>query len=216
MADELPRPTPEGKLIRQVRSLSIPKLSIPAAAARIGLSAEQWGYVERGYYPARDGNPPRPFSPPAATLAKMAHALRITPERLETEGQRPDAAENLREILRDQPQNDKPSLSDLANRPDLLGEIDEAIEKLREILRDQSDPSAIANKPDLPVQINETIKRLTKVKRLATIQRELEGGTINLEDEVERAIAAQRKKAPHIIALELLDWREWNESPKPG
>lgn len=100
MTDDPPRPTPEGRLIRQVRNLSIPKLTIPAAAARIGLSAEQWGYIERGYYPARDGNPPRPFSPPAVTLAKMAHALRITPERLESEGQRPDAAEMLREILR--------------------------------------------------------------------------------------------------------------------
>ncbi len=92
-------PTPEGQLIRQVRDLSIPRLSIRAAAKRIGLSAEQWGYVERGYRPAGAGQPPRPFSPPAATLAKMAHALRITPERLESEGQRPDAAEILREIL---------------------------------------------------------------------------------------------------------------------
>jgi len=82
-----------------VRDLSIPRLSIRAAAKRIGLSAEQWGYVERGYRPAGAGQPPRPFSPPAATLAKMAHALRITPERLESEGQRPDAAEILREIL---------------------------------------------------------------------------------------------------------------------
>src|SRR5258708_6397918 len=91
-------PTPEGQLIRQVRDLSIPRLSIRAAAKRIGLSAEQWGYVERGYRPAGAGQPPRRFSPPAATLAKMAHALRITPERLESEGQRPDAAAILREI----------------------------------------------------------------------------------------------------------------------
>jgi hypothetical protein len=100
-------PTPEGRLIRQVRSLAIPKLSIPAAAARIDLSAEQWGYVERGYYPARDGNPARTFSPPAATLAKMAYALRITPEQLASEGQRPDAAEALREILLSEPPQPK-------------------------------------------------------------------------------------------------------------
>lgn len=93
-------PTPEGRLIRRVRSLATPKLSIPAAAARIDLSAEQWGYVERGYYPARDGNPARPFSPPATTLAKMAYALGITPEQLASEGQRPDAAEPLRDIYR--------------------------------------------------------------------------------------------------------------------
>jgi len=99
MSEDVPGPTPEGQLIRRVRDLSIPKLTIRAAAERIGLSAEQWGYIERGYRPARAGEPPRPFSPPAATLAKMAHALRITPERLESEGQRPDAAEILREIL---------------------------------------------------------------------------------------------------------------------
>jgi transcriptional regulator with XRE-family HTH domain len=99
MSGDAPGPTPEGQLIRQVRDLSIPRLSIRAAAKRIGLSAEQWGYVERGYRPAGAGQPPRPFSPPAATLAKMAHALEITPERLESEGQRPDAAEILREIL---------------------------------------------------------------------------------------------------------------------
>ena len=96
MSEDMPGPTPEGQLIRRVRDLSIPKLTIRAAAERIGLSAEQWGYIERGYRPARAGGPPRPFSPPAATLAKMAHALRITPERLESEGQRPDAAEILR------------------------------------------------------------------------------------------------------------------------
>jgi hypothetical protein len=99
MSGDAPGPTPEGQLIRQVRDLSIPRLSIRAAGKRIGLSAEQWGYVERGYRPAGAGQPPRPFSPPAATLAKMAHALRITPERLESEGQRPDAAKILREIL---------------------------------------------------------------------------------------------------------------------
>ena len=117
MADDLPRPTPEGQLIRRVRDLAIPKLSIRAAAARIGMSAEQWGYVERGYFPGRSGNPPRPFSPPAATLAKMAHALRITPGRLEAEGQRPDAAEVLREIIRqdqDQAQAQLPEVADFA------------------------------------------------------------------------------------------------------
>lgn len=125
MADELPRPTPEGKLIRQVRSLSIPKLSIPAAAARIGLSAEQWGYIERGYYPARGGNPARPFSAPAATVAKMAHALRITPEQLDTEGQRPDAADDLREILRAQSRDGIPDLSATA---DEAGSLDALVE----------------------------------------------------------------------------------------
>jgi hypothetical protein len=99
MVDDLPSPTPEGQLIRRVRGLIIPKLSVRNAAARIGMSAEQWGYVERGYLPSRGSKPPQPFSPPAATLARMAYALEIAPKRLESEGQRPDAAEILREIL---------------------------------------------------------------------------------------------------------------------
>jgi transcriptional regulator with XRE-family HTH domain len=99
VTDDVSGPTPEGQLIRRVRDLSIPKLSIRAAAERIGLSPEQWGYIERGYRPTGAGQPPRPFSPPAATLARMACALDISPERLESEGQRPDAAEILREMI---------------------------------------------------------------------------------------------------------------------
>lgn len=95
-AIDLPTPTPEGRLVRRAREMASPKLSIRAAAGRIGLSAEQWGTIERGYRPTRAGEPPQPFSPPAATLARMAHALGISPERLKAEGQRPDAAEMLR------------------------------------------------------------------------------------------------------------------------
>jgi len=118
MSGDTPGPTPEGQLIRQVRDLSIPRLSIRTAAKRIDLSAEQWGYVERGYRPTGAGQPPRPFSPPAATLAKMAHALRITPERLESEGQRPDAAEILREILQREKESTDSAPSWLPDSPD--------------------------------------------------------------------------------------------------
>jgi transcriptional regulator with XRE-family HTH domain len=90
-------PTPEGLLIRRVREMTIPKLSIRNAARRLGMSAEQWGSVERGYNYA-GGKGGRSFSPPPATLAKMAHVLEISPERLEAEGQRPDAAKMLREM----------------------------------------------------------------------------------------------------------------------
>ena len=90
-------PTPEGQLIRRAREASIPKLSIRGAAGRVGLSKEHWGYIERGYRPV-SGEPPQQFSPPSATLARMAYALGISPDRLETEGQRPDAAGCLREM----------------------------------------------------------------------------------------------------------------------
>ena len=52
-------PTPRGKTDPPSAQPRHPETQAPspAAAARIDLSAEQWGYVERGYYPARDGNP---------------------------------------------------------------------------------------------------------------------------------------------------------------
>lgn len=107
MSDDLP-PTPEGRLIRRARERAIPKLTIRAAASRAGMSAEQWGYVERGYVPSRGGQPPRRFSPPAPTLARMASTLSVTPGELESEGQRPDAAETLREMLRPVTAEDRP------------------------------------------------------------------------------------------------------------
>jgi hypothetical protein len=85
-------PTPEGALIRHIREAVIPKLPVRAAAERAGMSAEQWGYIERGYRPSRNGEPPQPFSPPAATLARMARTLRISAKTLAEEGERPDAA----------------------------------------------------------------------------------------------------------------------------
>jgi len=85
-------PTPEGALIRRTRETAIPKLPIRVAAERAGMSAEQWGYIERGYRPSRAGEPPQPFSPPAATLARIARTLRIPARQLAEEGGRPDAA----------------------------------------------------------------------------------------------------------------------------
>lgn len=85
MAEDLPS-TPEGRLIRRVRELMTPKLTIRAAAGEIGMSPEQWGYAERGYLPSRGGNPAQEFHPPAATLARMAASLGIPPARLRSEG----------------------------------------------------------------------------------------------------------------------------------
>jgi hypothetical protein len=91
--------TPEGKLIRRARELAIPKLTIRAAAARIGISAEQWGYVERGYIPTRRGEQQRPFTPTAVNLAKMAASVGVTPRQLSEIG-RADAAAILEDIPR--------------------------------------------------------------------------------------------------------------------
>lgn len=97
--NDLPPPTAEGELIRQARDLAIPRLSIRAAAARISMSPEQWGNIERGYRYTKLDNPPRPFTAPAATIAKMARAVGVTSDQL-AGARREDAARVLDEILR--------------------------------------------------------------------------------------------------------------------
>lgn len=82
-----PRP-PYGELIEEARAAA--RLSKREAARRAGISDAWWRYVIAG----RQGETPVPGSP--ETVAAMARAVGVTPERLETEGQRPDAAEILR------------------------------------------------------------------------------------------------------------------------
>ena len=100
MTEDIPR-TPEGDLIRRARERVVPKLTIRAAAAAIGISPEHWGNVERGHKPAGKGQPPRRLdnvSP--ALIAKMAMTVHVTPAQLES-ADREDAARELRELLHD-------------------------------------------------------------------------------------------------------------------
>lgn len=93
-------PTPWGQLIRTARKAA--NLSIPKAAANAGINVATWGNVERGYQYTGPGT-----SVPAPgldrTVAQMAATVGgITPDRLAREGQRPDAAAILVEILAQQ------------------------------------------------------------------------------------------------------------------
>lgn len=101
-ADGQPLPTAEGALIRRLRESQIPHMSIRAAAKAAGMSPENWGHVERGYQPVGSGKTPRPVTPTASTLARMASVVGASPERLEAETGRADAAGILREIQRRQ------------------------------------------------------------------------------------------------------------------
>lgn len=96
---ERPQPPPEAALIRLVREAA--GLKIPPAAKAAGISAARWSQVELGYE-TRQGQV-KPVRATAATLAHMAHAAGLSPDRLEAEGGRPDAAAVLREILRGEP-----------------------------------------------------------------------------------------------------------------
>ncbi|MFB4294837.1 hypothetical protein ACBI99_44910 [Nonomuraea sp. ATR24] len=97
MARELPEPSPEGKLIRRVRESIRPRLSVPAAAARAGISDVTWGNIERGYKSGGRGKPPIPVKGSAQLIAHMAYELGLGPADLAGVG-RPDAAGVLREM----------------------------------------------------------------------------------------------------------------------
>jgi transcriptional regulator with XRE-family HTH domain len=101
VSEELPAPSPEGELIRRAREAYIPRLSLRSAAAKVGISVEYWGQVERGYQQAGRGRPVRRVVPGAQTLAQMAYAVEVAPNELEEVG-RHDAAEVLEEIIRRQ------------------------------------------------------------------------------------------------------------------
>jgi transcriptional regulator with XRE-family HTH domain len=95
-AMERPPVRPEGALIRLTREAA--GLSIPDVVKASGVSKARWSQVETSRE-SRNGVV-RQVTAKAATVAHMARAVGLSPERLETEGERPDAAEILREILR--------------------------------------------------------------------------------------------------------------------
>jgi helix-turn-helix protein len=92
-----PSPPPEAVLIRLAREAA--RIKAPAAAKSAGVSVARWSQIETGYE-TRLGRY-KPVRAPEGTLAHMAHAVGVGPERLEEAG-RPDAAMVLREIQRQQ------------------------------------------------------------------------------------------------------------------
>jgi hypothetical protein len=91
--DQRPDPTPEGRLIAAAAKSK--NLSIREAARRAGLSYGRWRQVTAGYQNVSPGE----FAivnAPALTVARMAAAVNLTPEQVETQGQRPDAAAIMR------------------------------------------------------------------------------------------------------------------------
>jgi hypothetical protein len=86
-------PPPEATLIRQRREGFVPKLSIRAAAKKIGLSEGRWRQIESGYQTPTAGVQ-TPVIAPAETLARMAHVVGVTADELRS-ADRADAASLL-------------------------------------------------------------------------------------------------------------------------
>jgi transcriptional regulator with XRE-family HTH domain len=88
------QPPPEMQLIRRRRKAL--RLSYARAAALAGMSDTWWRYLETGHRVFR-GTTYTEIAP-AGTLARMAHAIGVTPRQLEQEG-RSDAAAELAAMM---------------------------------------------------------------------------------------------------------------------
>lgn len=93
-ATSTPR-TPEGRLVRRYRRQA--RLSIPAAAALAGISSTHWGNIERGSRAVAGGGQ-EDVTGLRDMIALMARAVGVPAAALETEGERPDAAADLRRL----------------------------------------------------------------------------------------------------------------------
>jgi hypothetical protein len=92
--DQRPEQPPEGKLIEDAAdNLDI---SIREAARRAGLSYGRWRQIVKGYQNVSPGVYAPVRNAPAKTVARMAAVTGVTPEQMETDGQRPDVAEAMR------------------------------------------------------------------------------------------------------------------------
>lgn len=97
MGDAQQRP-PESELLYRTRTLRTPQISTEEAARASDISPERWQQIEKGYRSGGRGRR-KPVTAPAHTLARMARALEITPDQLEQDGNRADAAKMLRDDL---------------------------------------------------------------------------------------------------------------------
>lgn len=93
-----PPAPPEAVLIRLAREAA--DIRVADAARRAGVSIARWSQIENGSE-IRHGTV-TPVTGRAGTIARMAAEVGVSPERMAKEGRRPDAAEILREIIRQQ------------------------------------------------------------------------------------------------------------------
>ena len=92
--EQRPEQPPEGKLIADAAARM--KLSIREAARRAGISYGRWRQIVQGYQNVSPGQLAIVHDAPALTVARMATVVGLSPDRMETEGQRPDVAELMR------------------------------------------------------------------------------------------------------------------------
>jgi hypothetical protein len=90
-----PEPPPWGVLIEKAREGQ--GLSVRESARRAGISEGWWRQIVRGYQNMGSGSYGT-VPGPAGTVADMARVVKVTPDQMETAGERPDAAKVMREV----------------------------------------------------------------------------------------------------------------------
>lgn len=101
--EERPGQPPEGKLIAD--ALARKGISIREASRRAGISYGRWRQITSGYQNVSPGSYAR-VRAPAATLARMASVVGVTPAQMEDAG-RADAAGILQEMQASAPSQDE-------------------------------------------------------------------------------------------------------------
>lgn len=100
---DTPAAPPYGDLFERARKSR--RITIQRAAASAGIVKQTWIDIVKG----------RTARPKADTLAAMALAVGVPPDRLEAQGHQGEAAEILREMLRESP--DRPAVDSRVARP---------------------------------------------------------------------------------------------------
>lgn len=126
-------PPPEARLLKRARDAWQPrKLSMREAAAKAGVSETTWRHTEAGAEPR--GSQRFPYKAGDSTLARMARAVRLTPEALRSAG-RPEAAAVLQEIRKDGSDPDNWQIAECVYEEEILTTPDISDDSKRQLVR---------------------------------------------------------------------------------
>lgn len=197
MDPDTPAP-PEASLIRTARKAA--GLTAEAAARATGgaVSPVYWRDVERGYG-YRRGKRVRARASDRV-LAHMAHAVRVTPERL-TEAGRGDAATVLAEIL-----GTAPAAAAASEAEEVLARLlaDHPGDEVLQAIGAAAGPQARKPAYELVGEVLRWLERQGDPGAAEAERARLAGRYP--DDEVLQVINRQRGKKPWMVAVEMLDW----------
>lgn len=165
------RGTPEGALIRVARRARGLSAKEAAASVPIRLGETRWYHIEAGY----EGKG-KPVVAPPDTLAHMAKRVGVSPERLAEVG-RSDAAEILREILRQEAETQEASAVPAEFRIGGTQMLDVARRLPREVLRQVLDETEAQERAEAPLANrqydDDGLQKLWEIVELSEMERRM-------------------------------------------